>query len=345
MVATAEFRRDVNIMLLNVACVALVIVCAILLVVLALQRHRIRSYRRSHGGTGYGDGSFTESQFVNVAHQAGLAELNESILKNLYHILNSLNVSSSMAVERAERLEVKSLVKLAGMIREHQDDLSHFLTEDERGKRLPEALIQYAEFLKNAHASLVKEIRDLSLTVGKLYQIVKAQQAYAEVESATEDVDVRRLMDDALTMEAKFIEDHRIGLVTDYPQKLMVHLPKIKLLHVLVTLIKNGCETMVMLDDKGPWALTLRAMSASNHRVLIEIGDERAVATGEVFDPISSPSESTTLTRRHFSLYYCANAISEMQGTFTIFAENPGHGAFMRLELPGVAPGMQEATA
>jgi len=263
-----------------------------------------------------------------------VAELNEGILKNIYHILNTVNVSTTVLAERAEKLEIKSLARIVSLLQEHQDDLGSFLVKDERGKKVPEALIQLSEFLSNAHGSLMDEIHDLGKIVNRLYQIVKAQQAYAEVKSRSDDTDLAKLIDDALIMEERYLEDNGITIEKDFDALPTWKVPKIKLLQVVITLLKNGCETLLMQDPDGPHKIIMRSKIIKENILRLEIGDIRALESSEVIDPLASPSDSTTLTRRHFSLYYCANAIMEMQGSITVFSEEAGHGALMRVELP-----------
>lgn len=277
---------------------------------------------------------FTDSQMVNVANRAGMAELNEGILKNIYHVLNTINVSSSVVSERVEKTDTKSLTKLVKLIKEHEHDLADFFEKDERGKKVPGALYQFAEYFANAHSSLVKEIGELSEMVQKLNQIVKAQQAYANVQSRVESVDLSTLMRDALAMESRLLDEHQISVDQVLEAVPKIEAPKIKLLQVIVTLIRNGSETMVMHNPAGPWRMMAHVKLLENGRVSVQVGDERALNGTEVVDPLASPSDSTTLTRRHFSLYYCANAIQEMHGSFLIFSEAPGHGALMRIEFP-----------
>lgn len=281
-----------------------------------------------------GETFFTQSQLFNVTQQAGVAELNEGILKNIYHILNTVNVSTTVLAERAEKLEIKSLARIVSLLEKHRDDLPTFLGTDERGKKVPEALIQLSHFLSNAHESLMREIQDLSKIVNRLYQIVKAQQAYAEVKSRSDETDLARLIDDALIMEERYLEDNRIVIVKELDSLPVWKVPKIKLLQVVITLLKNGCETLLMQDPDGPREIVLRTEVLGGRVLRLEIGDARALESAEVVDPLASPSDSTTLTRRHFSLYYCANAIMEMRGSICIFSEEPGHGALMRVELP-----------
>ena len=277
--------------------------------------------------------TFTDSQMMNVAHQAGVAELNEGILKNIYHILNTINVSSSVVSEKVDRMETKSLGKLMRLVKEHENDLANFFEKDKQKKKVPGALLQYAEYFGNAYESLVNEIQELTSMIQKLNQIVKAQQAYANVESRLDKVELASLVRDAVAMESRLLDEHRIDVQFELDNEARIKAPKIKLLQVIVTLIRNGSETMVMHNPAGPWVMSAK-VSMSSDKVTLQVGDARALEHAEVVNPLASPSDSTTLTRRHFSLYYCANAIQEMHGAFLIFCEAPGHGALMRLEFP-----------
>jgi len=275
----------------------------------------------------------TESQLMRIAQQAGMAELHAGILENIYNILNTVNVSASVVSDKIEKMEIKSLSRIAGLFKEHREDLGAFLASDERGRKVPEAVIQLAEYMSNAHAGLSEEMGNLNAIIQRLNQIVKAQQAYAGVQVKTEKVDINQLIKDALVMEMRSIQSEGMAIRADYHPLPLVQVAKIKILQVVVTLIRNACETIGMQARETERQLLIRTQERGG-RVVIEIGDERALEMVDVMDPLASPTDSNTLTRRHFSLYYCASAISEMQGTIKIFCEGPNTGALVQLDLP-----------
>ncbi|HYO66449.1 MAG TPA: hypothetical protein VEU33_10230, partial [Archangium sp.] len=80
----------------------------------------------------------TQRRAVELARQAGMAELATNVLHNVGNVLNSINTSATILGERLRALRLPSLLKLAGMLEERRADLATFMTADERGKRLPD---------------------------------------------------------------------------------------------------------------------------------------------------------------------------------------------------------------
>jgi PAS domain S-box-containing protein len=79
-------------------------------------------------------------ELVETSRQAGMAEVASSVLHNVGNVLNSANVSSSLAVEKIRNSKVQNLGKVAGLIQDHLHDLPAFLADDPKGKQLPKYL-------------------------------------------------------------------------------------------------------------------------------------------------------------------------------------------------------------
>ncbi|MCB1051130.1 MAG: hypothetical protein H6510_17205 [Acidobacteria bacterium] len=278
--------------------------------------------------------AMSQSQLMRIAHHAGMAELNQGILKNIYNILSTVNVSTSVVNDRARKIDIRSLTRLADLLEENQAQLAQFLATDPRGQKFPKALGQLSEYMKNVHDGLLEEIANLTEIVQKLNQIVKAQQAYAGAEVAVEEFDVNQLLEDSLLMESRTFEERDCSVREELDPKLpriLTH--KIKLLQVVVTLMRNGAETVNANSPPGERIVLIRTYFRDN-RICVEIGDPKAIETGEIIDPLLANTDSTTLTRRYFSLYYCASAVAEMHGGIRIFSEGLGHGSLVRVDLP-----------
>jgi signal transduction histidine kinase len=318
--------------------VYLVVILLLVLAVLVFSLVRLHSRQSGRSGQPEADKSremaMTQSQLMRIAHHAGIAELNQGILKNIYNILSSVNVSTSVAADLAKKIDARSLSRLAELLQEHQDDLQGFFKSDAKGQKVPKALCQLAEYLTSVRESLVAEMSLLSDAVQKLNQIVKAQQAYAGTEAAVEEFDVNDLVADALLMESRTMEERDCTVQEELDHRLpRLKTHKIKLLQVVVTLLRNGAETIQTNCPPGERRLLVRSQGKEGHLIL-EVGDARALEAGEVIDPLLANTDSTTLTRRYFSLYYCASAVAEMHGGIRIFSEGLGHGALVRIDLP-----------
>ncbi len=86
-------------------------------------------------------------ELIGTARRAGMAEIATGVLHNVGNVLNSVNVSASVALNKVKDSEVSSLVKVGEMLQSNQENLLAFLTSDTRGKHLPSFLIELSECL------------------------------------------------------------------------------------------------------------------------------------------------------------------------------------------------------
>ena len=79
-------------------------------------------------------------QLVTVSREAGMAEIATNVLHNIGNVLNSVVVSTGLIGARLRESKTKGFVDAMRLMDEHRADLGDFLSQDERGKRLPDYL-------------------------------------------------------------------------------------------------------------------------------------------------------------------------------------------------------------
>ncbi|MFP3693483.1 histidine kinase, partial [Burkholderia sp. SIMBA_048] len=75
-----------------------------------------------------------QSELMNSARQAGMAEIATNVLHNVGNVLNSVNISADLVSRKLRSSKALGLGKAMQLINAHQGDLGTFLTEDEKGK-------------------------------------------------------------------------------------------------------------------------------------------------------------------------------------------------------------------
>ena len=75
-------------------------------------------------------------QLLDAARRAGMAEVATGVLHNVGNVLNSVNVSATLVVERLRRSKVAELGRAVEMMNRDGADLGDFLSEDQKGKQL-----------------------------------------------------------------------------------------------------------------------------------------------------------------------------------------------------------------
>ncbi|MDB6085968.1 MAG: sensor signal transduction histidine kinase, partial [Gammaproteobacteria bacterium] len=79
-------------------------------------------------------------QLMTASRQAGMAEVATNVLHNVGNILNSVNISASLVAERVKQSKAPGVARVAALLQEQGSRLGEFITQDERGKRIPEYL-------------------------------------------------------------------------------------------------------------------------------------------------------------------------------------------------------------
>ncbi|MBC7784383.1 MAG: histidine kinase, partial [Burkholderiales bacterium] len=99
-----------------------------------------------------------QDQLMTAARSAGMAEIATSVLHNVGNVLNSVNVSATIVADKLRHSEMPSLGKVSEMIAENKPQLGAFFTLDERGKMLPDFIVDLAKCLGEEQQLMLAEV-------------------------------------------------------------------------------------------------------------------------------------------------------------------------------------------
>ncbi len=274
----------------------------------------------------------THCELLEVSRQAGMAEVATSVLHNVGNVLNSVNVSVSVATDKVRGLKVTTLERMAAMLC-GQKDLAAFFASDARGAELPAFLTSLAERLGSDRLNLLAELDALRVHVEHVNEIVAMQQNHAKACGVTEVLPLAELIEDAIRLNADAIERHGLRIVRDFAEVPPAPVERHKVLQILVNLIRNAKHA---LDDGAPAdkQLTVRLARQGAARATITVSDNGAGIPAENLVRIFEHGFTTRKTGHGFGLHSAANAAREMGGHLTAHSDGPGHGATFALELP-----------
>jgi signal transduction histidine kinase len=244
---------------------------------------------------------------------------------------------------RASKAE--SLGKVAALLRENHAQLGAFVTQDPKGRKLPEFIASLATHAVSERERLLAEIESLQKNIDHIKEIVTMQQAYATAVGHVEPLAPEMLMEDALRMNSGALVRHDVRVVREFSFTPAVLGEKGKILQILVNLIRNAKYAC----DDGP---------SPEKTITLRLEHVRA---GEMEKPgwvrfivrdngVGIPVDNLTrifghgfTTRKHghgFGLHSSANAAREMKGTLAAQSDGPGLGATFTLELPVAPPAL-----
>jgi C4-dicarboxylate-specific signal transduction histidine kinase len=276
-------------------------------------------------------------QLVSASHQAGMAEVATGVLHNVGNVLNSVNVSAGLALERIRTSKVVGLARLSQLLDSQGDKVFQFLMEDPRGRSLPSYLKQLSIHVGEEHAEVVEELRSLVSNVDHIKEIVSMQQNYARVSGVVETVALADLIEDSIKIHGRAYARHGIKLERDFEQLAPASVDKHKVLQILVNLIHNSkyaCDGTNLTEKR----VTIRLRACGTDRARIEVADTGVGILPENLTRIFSQGFTTRKTGHGFGLHSAALAAHELGGSLTVHSNGPGRGATFTLEFPMQPP-------
>ncbi|UII72624.1 ATP-binding protein [Pseudomonas sp. HN11] len=274
-----------------------------------------------------------QSELLDSARQAGMAEIATNVLHNVGNVLNSLNISADLVTRKLRSSKALGLGRAMQLINERQGDLGTFFTEDEKGKLLPGYLNQLVEAIALEQQGMADELAQLSKSVDHIKDIVSTQQSYAGASTLLEPVQIDVLMEDALRMNAGALSRHNVTVVKHYAQVPEILADKHRLLLIMVNLISNAKYAMSNLVDR-PRQMTLTVQPRDDATLQISVKDDGEGIPAENMTRIFTHGFTTRKEGHGFGLHSCALAAVEMNGQLSAHSDGPGLGAVFTLTIP-----------
>jgi PAS domain S-box-containing protein len=271
-------------------------------------------------------------QLLQTSRQAGMAEVATSVLHNVGNVLNSVNVSTMLLLDKAKKSKISFLGKAVALLNEHQSNLGAYMTDDPKGRQLPDYLNQVSEQLAKEQQTTITELESLRQNIEHIKEIVTMQQNYAKVSGVAEIVTATDLVEDAVRMNAGGLARHEVELVREYSDAPSMTIDKHKVLQILVNLIRNAkyaCDESKRKDKQ----LKLK-ISQHGQSIRIAVIDNGVGIPPENRTRIFNHGFTTRQDGHGFGLHSGALAATELGGTLTAHSDGLGKGATFTLELP-----------
>lgn len=269
----------------------------------------------------------------DASRLAGMAEVATGVLHNVGNVLNSLNVSASVLASGLRNSKADTLGKISGMLREHAADLGSFLTQDPKGKLVPEFIESLSRHTTEERERHLQEIDSLQRNIDHIKEIVSMQQAYATMIGVVEPLDPATLIDDSLRMNSSALNRHDVTVAREFQQVPPVLAERGKVLQILINLIRNAKYAMDEGRSDGK-VMTLKIMNGPLGTVQIIVQDNGVGVLPENLTRIFGHGFTTRPGGHGFGLHSSALAAKEMHGTLSVASEGAGKGASFILELP-----------
>lgn len=273
-----------------------------------------------------------QGELLQASRIAGMAEVATGVLHNVGNVLNSVNVSAALLVDRLRAPQASKLDRLAGVLREHENDLADFLQKGGKGRQVVEYLEALARQTREERTALFQEACSLRGNVEHINQIVAMQQSYAKVGGAREALALEPIVEDALRMVADSLRNHGIEVVRHFGVVPPVWVDRHRVLQIVVNLLNNARHALA--ERAADRRITLSVADHGSGRVRLEVIDNGVGIVRENLTRIFQHGFTTRRDGHGFGLHSGANAAKELGGRLTAQSDGPGQGATFVLELP-----------
>jgi len=276
----------------------------------------------------------THKELLTASRHAGMSEVATGVLHNVGNVLNSVNVSTTLVADHLTGLNIENIGRAASMMRDHAGDIGDFLTNDPKGKRLPEYFSQIAGHLTNERTLLLKEIGFVRAKIEHIKEIVAAQQNFGKALGVAEKVRIEELIEDVLRIQASELTQLGVQIQREYEPRLPeVVTDKHKALQILLNLLTNAKHACAESKQDAK-RVTVRVTNGDD-RIRVAMIDNGVGIPTENLKKIFNHGFTTRKNGGHgFGLHSGALTAKELGGTLSAHSEGPGTGAMFTLEIP-----------
>lgn len=276
-----------------------------------------------------------QQRLVANAHTAGMAEIATGVLHNIGNILNSVNISTEELSNTLKSSKIDGFRRAQEIVETHADNLGEFFTQHPKGKLIPSYYQTLAEALIEEHQLLNEEVGELKNKISIMRDVISTQQTYAKSSLYTEDVYITGLVEDALKLQMASLAKHGVRIERHYEDDPRGTVSKVKIIHVLTNLIKNGKEAMedIRETDKRS-VLKLIVKQVGDNTMEIRVSDNGCGIEPGDLNKIFNHGFTTKDDGHGFGLHTCANFMTEMGGSLHAESKGPGMGATFVMRFP-----------
>jgi two-component system NtrC family sensor kinase len=268
----------------------------------------------------------------DMSRLAGMAEAATGVVHNVGNVLNGVNVSTNLIAQGLRKFKVDHLRKLCDLLKAHADTLPDFLTQPQGRQLVPFLEALYRDQLAN-QTHMLDEVASLEQCVGHIKEIVSIQQSYATMRGLVEDIEVDKIVEDALKMSQGAFLRYGVTLRREFTPNPKITGERGKILQILHNLLRNAKHA---LDESTTIekAIVIRIEAGAEGMVRVVVQDNGVGILPENLTRIFAQGFTTRKGGHGFGLHSAANAAKEMRGSLHAESEGLGTGASFALELP-----------
>jgi len=274
-----------------------------------------------------------QEKLLETAREVGMAEVATGVLHNVGNVLNSVSVTAESIQKRVRSSKISYLSDVVGLFDEHTNDLGTFMSNEERGKKIPAFLANLSKELVDEQCRCLEALEELTKHVQHVGDIIQLQQSHSKTKGLIEPTSIKEIVEDTLKINAEMITRNSVEVRREIPNLPTILLDRHKVLQILTNLISNAIYALSKSENEEK-ILTIQVNEQNNERLRIDVHDNGIGIAEENLTRIFEHGFTTKKKGHGFGLHSTALAANELNGSIKVHSDGPGKGAVFTVELP-----------
>lgn len=276
-------------------------------------------------------------QLISSARRAGMADVATAVLHNIGNVLTSVNVSLGLINENIHQQTFDKLNDVEKLLSDHKDNLSVYLTQDTKGKLIPNYISILIKNLSETQHVIINEIKNLNDHIQHIKEITAMQGPISGMYGIIEKVNVTEVIESSLKMSGWDEDNNKINIIKKLAN-FIITTDKAKLQQVVINLILNASDALIDVDDNEKTICLTVNESSVKDMVEIKVQDNGIGIEPDNLTKIFSFGFTTKKSGHGFGLHSSALIAKELGGMLKAYSDGKGKGATFILTLPLAAP-------
>jgi len=274
-----------------------------------------------------------QEKLLETAREVGMAEVATGVLHNVGNVLNSVSVTAESIQKRVRNSKISYLSDVVGLLEEHANELSTFMVNEERGKKIPAFLANLSKELVEEQERCLEALEALTKHVQHVGDIIQLQQSHSKTKGLIEPTSIAELVEDTIQINAETITRNRVEVILEIADLPTLLLDRHKVLQILTNLISNAIYALSK-SNRDDRILKICVKEPKSGFIQIDVCDNGIGIPKENLTRIFEHGFTTKKTGHGFGLHSTALSANELNGSIKAHSDGPGKGAVFTVELP-----------
>ena len=259
-------------------------------------------------------------------------EISNAVIHNIANVMNSVEISSQSMIQIIRTSRLDALGKVASRLDEQGESLASYLTEDPKGQLIPTYLSRLSSILQKEHKQLLDEIYELKKRIRLISEATSSQQSFARESLHDKDIRLCHLIEESLKIQLVGGMGPSIQVKKHLSEVGFVNVPRAKIAHIFLNIIKNACEALAE-NDRDNRILEI-LLQEEGEDILVHFRDNGCGISTNDMGHMFRYGFTTKSEGHGFGLHYCRRVMNELGGSLEVASKGPGQGTTFTVHFP-----------